>query len=146
MEETVYKEYQALITGEYKESVFANTSAFVNEHLHGCNWVGFYFMVDGELKLGPFQGKVACYRIKVGKGVCGTAVAQRKAQLVPDVHKFPGHIACDSSTNSEIVVPIIVKDEVVGVLDLDSQEFDHFHEEEKNFLERIVEILIQEVY
>ena len=98
-------------------------------------------MRDGELRLGPFQGKTACVRIKVGRGVCGTAVKEDKTQLVHDVHQFPGHIACDSASNSEIVVPIHYNGEVVGVLDIDSPNFSRFTEEDKVNLEESVRII-----
>ncbi len=130
----LYKE-DGLITN------LSNASALLNEYLDNINWVGFYLMRDGELRLGPFQGKTACVRIKVGRGVCGTAVSEDKTQLVPDVHKFPGHIACDSASNSEIVVPIHYNGEVVGVLDIDSPNFDRFTEEDKVNLEESVEII-----
>ena len=146
MDNTIFEQYKALIDGEDQLSVLANTSAFVNEHLDNCNWVGFYLRKGNELLLGPFQGKVACYRIQIGKGVCGTAAYTKETQAVKNVHEFPGHIACDSSTNSEIVVPMIVNDEVVGVLDLDSQSFERFGNNEKEFLENIVKILIESAY
>lgn len=119
----------------------SNASALLNEYLNDINWVGFYLMQDGELVLGPFQGKSACVRIKVGRGVCGTAVSEDKTQLVPDVHKFPGHIACDSASNSEIVVPVHHNGEVVGVLDIDSPLFDRFTEEDRVNLEESVKII-----
>ena len=119
----------------------SNASALLNEYLDNINWVGFYLMQNGELVLGPFQGKTACVRIKVGRGVCGTAVSEDKTQLVPDVHKFPGHIACDSASNSEIVVPIHHNGEVVAVLDIDSPLFDRFSEEDKVNLEESVKII-----
>ncbi|WP_336972359.1 GAF domain-containing protein [Sphingobium aromaticiconvertens] len=98
----------------------ANIAALIWQFLPDLNWAGFYRMVDGELVLGPFQGKAACIRIPLGRGVCGTAAATRETQLVADVHAFPGHIACDAASASEIVVPIVHEDELVGVLDLDS--------------------------
>lgn len=119
----------------------SNASALLNEYLENINWVGFYLMRDGELRLGPFQGKTACVRIKVGRGVCGTAVSENATQLVADVHQFPGHIACDCASNSEIVVPIHVKGEIVGVLDIDSPVFDRFSQEDKTCLEESVRII-----
>ena len=104
----------------YPISNLANASALLWQELDRLNWAGFYLMEKGMLVLGPFQGKPACIEIPVGKGVCGTAVAERKTQLVPDVHQFPGHIACDSASNSEIVIPIYKNGEIFGVLDLDS--------------------------
>ena len=100
----------------------ANAAALVWQYLPDLNWAGFYRMVDGELVLGPFQGKAACIRIPLGKGVCGTAAATRTTQLVEDVHAFPGHIACDAASRSELVVPIVRGDRLIGVLDLDSPE------------------------
>lgn len=123
----------------------SNASALLNEYLENINWVGFYLMREGDLVLGPFQGKSACVRIKVGRGVCGTAVAENKTQLVPDVHKFPGHIACDCASNSEIVVPIHHNGEIVGVLDIDSPLFDRFSEEDRDALEESVRI-IEEIW
>ncbi len=120
----------------------ANVSSLINLALDDINWAGFYIMKEGELVLGPFQGKPACIRIKVGSGVCGTAVAEDKTQLVKDVHEFPGHIACDSASNSEIVVPIHNPDGTVfGVLDIDSPLFGRFTEEDKTGLEAVVKAL-----
>lgn len=119
----------------------ANASALLNEYLDDINWVGFYLMQEGELVLGPFQGKTACVRIKVGRGVCGSAVSEDKTQLVPDVHQFPGHIACDCASNSEIVVPIHHNGAVVGVLDIDSPLFNRFTQEDKESLEESVKII-----
>lgn len=121
--------------------VLSNASALLNENLDDINWAGFYLMDNGSLLLGPFQGKVACIRIKVGKGVCGTAVAEDKTQLVADVHQFPGHIACDSASNSEIVVPIHSNGEIVGVLDIDSPSLARFTEDDKAGLEEFVKTL-----
>ena len=122
----------------YEIANLSNASALLWAALPDINWVGFYKMVEGQLVLYPFQGKTACVRIQVGKGVCGTAVAQDKTQLVPDVHKFPGHIACDSASNSEIVVPIHVNGEIWGVLDIDSPYFERFTEEDRTGLESFV--------
>ncbi len=119
----------------------SNASALLNEYLDNINWVGFYLMQEGDLVLGPFQGKTACVRIKIGRGVCGTAVSEDKTQLVPDVHQFPGHIACDSASNSEIVVPIHHNGEIVGVLDIDSPLFNRFSEQDKANLEESVKII-----
>lgn len=120
----------------------ANVSALINLALEDINWAGFYIMKDGQLVLGPFQGKPACIRINVGSGVCGTAVAENKTQLVKNVHEFPGHIACDSASNSEIVVPIHNRDgSVYGVLDIDSPSFERFTEEDKAGLEAVVKII-----
>ena len=125
----------------YEIANLSNASALLWEHLHDINWAGFYKMVDGILVLYPFQGKPACIRIPVGRGVCGTAVAEDKTQLVYDVHQFPGHIACDSASNSEIVIPIHVKGEIWGVLDIDSPFIGRFTEEDKIGLQQFVDVL-----
>lgn len=119
----------------------ANASALLYEYLEDINWAGFYLMEDGQLVLGPFQGKTACIEIPVGKGVCGTAVEQNKLQLVEDVHKFPGHIACDGASNSEIVIPIHKNNEIFGVLDIDSPKFSRFTMEDAQGLQAFVNIL-----
>ncbi|WP_099467378.1 GAF domain-containing protein [Konateibacter massiliensis] len=124
-------------------SNLSNTAAFLWEALDEINWAGFYLLKEETLYLGPFQGKVACTRIQIGKGVCGTAAQEAKTQLVEDVHQFPGHIACDSASNSEIVVPIIIDKKVVGVLDIDSPKFARFKEEDRLILEELVHILEQ---
>ncbi len=108
----------------------ANAAALVWQYLPDLNWAGFYRMVGGELVLGPFQGKAACIRIPLGKGVCGTAAATRETQLVEDVHAFPGHIACDAASRSELVVPIVHDGRLIGVLDLDSPEPTRFDAED----------------
>ena len=125
----------------YKVANLANASALLWETLEGINWAGFYKMTDGQLVLGPFQGKTACILIPVGRGVCGTAVAEDRTQLVPDVHQFPGHIACDCASNSEIVVPIHVNGEIWGVLDIDSPHFNRFTEADREGLEAFVHTL-----
>jgi len=141
---SVAQQVSALIDGvPYEVANLANVSALLWQELPRINWVGFYKMVDGALVLGPFQGKPACIRIPVGKGVCGAAVAEEKTQLVYDVHQFPGHIACDCASNSEIVVPIRVKGRVWGVLDIDSPEIGRFTAEDQAGLEEIVGILEQ---
>ena len=131
------------LTGQvpYAITNLSNAAALLWESLPDINWAGFYKMEDGQLILYPFQGKPACTRIRVGRGVCGTAVAEDKTQLVPDVHEFPGHIACDSASNSEIVIPIHVNGEIWGVLDIDSPYLNRFTEEDRVGLERFVEIL-----
>ena len=121
----------------------ANASALLWHSMEDLNWAGFYLMEDGRLVLGPFQGKTACIEIPVGKGVCGTAAAQRATQLVPDVHAFPGHIACDCASNSEIVVPIFKNGEVVAVLDIDSPSLGRFDEQDQAGLEQFVAVLEQ---
>jgi L-methionine (R)-S-oxide reductase len=120
----------------------AQTSALLMQLLPDLNWAGFYLLKDGELVLGPFQGKVACVRIKVGSGVCGTAAARRATVLVPDVHQFPGHIACDSASNSEIVVPLLQHGRLLGVLDLDSPKFNRFDADDATGLEETVRQLL----
>ena len=127
----------------YRIANLANASALLWEHLDHINWAGFYIMEEGKLVLGPFQGKTACIVIPVGRGVCGTAVAEDATQLVADVHQFPGHIACDSASNSEIVIPIHVDGRIFGVLDIDSPEFGRFTETDREGLERFVRILEQ---
>jgi GAF domain-containing protein len=109
----------------------ANTAATIWQHLPDINWAGFYFLKDGELVLGPFHGKPACVRIALGKGVCGTAAERRQIVVVPDVHKFPGHIACDSASNSEIVVPLIRNGNLIGVLDIDSPSYGRFADSDR---------------
>ena len=116
----------------------SNASALLKEALQEVNWAGFYLMKDKRLVLGPFQGKPACIHIEIGKGVCGTAVQKDKTMLVSDVHEFPGHIACDSASNSEIVVPIHKNGEIVGVLDIDSPIKNRFTKEDQEGLELFV--------
>ena len=125
----------------YETANLANASALLWEHLETINWAGFYKMIDGQLVLGPFQGKPACILIPVGRGVCGTAVAEDKTQLVHYVHQFPGHIACDCASNSEIVVPIHKDGQIWGVLDIDSPVIGRFTEEDKTGLEQFVATL-----
>jgi L-methionine (R)-S-oxide reductase len=117
----------------------ANITALLYEALPDLNWAGFYFLQDGELVLGPFQGKVACVRIALGQGVCGTAAARREILMVRDVHEFPGHIACDSASNSEIVLPLLSGDRLWGVLDLDSPIFNRFDQDDAAGLQTIVD-------
>lgn len=121
----------------------ANFSSLVFHSLPDLNWAGFYFMKDGELVLGPFQGRPACVRIRVGQGVCGVAAASRVTTVVPDVHEFPGHIACDSASNSEIVLPLMKAENLLGVLDLDSPIFGRFDEEDAIGLNRLVSLLVE---
>ncbi len=120
----------------------ANMAALLYTTLPNLNWAGFYFMRGCELVLGPFQGKPACVRIGVGRGVCGTAVALRATQLVPDVHEFPGHIACDAASRSELVVPLLRGDTVLGVLDLDSPIPNRFTAEDQVGCEELVRMLL----
>jgi GAF domain-containing protein len=121
----------------------ANTAALIWDALPGLNWAGFYLYKSGELVLGPFQGKPACVRIAIGKGVCGTAAARRATVVVEDVHAFPGHIACDSASNSEIVVPLLKGSELLGVLDLDSPEHARFGAIEARGLEALAKIFVE---
>ena len=143
---TDYKELilqlKALTEGvPYPTANLANASALLWQHLENINWAGFYIMEQGALVLGPFQGKPACIRIPVGKGVCGTAVAEDRTQLVADVHQFPGHIACDGASNSVIVVPIHKDGQVWGVLDIDSPLFGRFATDDREGLEDFVKAL-----
>ena len=120
----------------------SNTAALLMQELSDVNWVGFYLLKDGELVLGPFQGKPACVRIAIGKGVCGTVAARRMSVVVPNVHEFPGHIACDVASNSELVVPLLWGTELIGVLDVDSPSPGRFDEADRHGLESIARILI----
>lgn len=126
----------------------AQFAAFVHDNMADLNWVGFYFLrsarhaPEQELLLGPFQGKVACYRIPVGRGVCGTAVAEARTMLVPDVHAFAGHIACDSASNAELVIPLIKGGQVLGVLDIDSPTLGRFSETDRRGLEALVALFV----
>ncbi len=115
----------------------ANAAAAIWQHVKRINWAGFYFLKDGELVLGPFQGKPACVRIALGRGVCGTAAARRETLVVADVHAFPGHIACDGASNSEIVVPLLRDEALLGVLDIDSPEPARFGEAERVLFEAV---------
>lgn len=143
---TLYKDLAAALEaliGDETDAVanMANAAALIWESLPDINWVGFYRNVGGELVLGPFQGRPACIRIPFGTGVCGVAAATRQVQLVEDVHAFPGHIACDSASNSEIVVPIVRDGEPVAVLDIDSPSHARFDSEDRAGCVRLAEIL-----
>jgi GAF domain-containing protein len=132
---------RALLEGERDPIAnSANFAALLFHSLPDLNWVGFYFHKDGELVLGPFQGQPACVRIEIGKGVCGTAAERKDTVIVPNVHEFPGHIACDSASNSELVMPIVVDERLLGVLDLDSPRFGRFNEDDARGLHALVEI------
>ncbi|GAU81117.1 GAF domain-containing protein [Bosea sp. BIWAKO-01] len=134
---------QGLLAGESDPIAnAANTSALLFQMMPDLNWAGFYIMRDGELVLGPFQGKPACVRIPVGRGVCGAAVARRQSMLVEDVHAFPGHIACDAASRSELVVPLIRDGEVIGVIDLDSPHPSRFDSADQAGIEQIAEIYL----
>jgi GAF domain-containing protein len=135
---------QALTAGERDLIAnLANTASLLFYSMPDLNWVGFYLLKDGELVVGPFQGKPACVRIAMGKGVCGTAAARRSSIIVANVHEFDGHIACDSASNSEIVLPIVRGNELIGVLDLDSPKFSRFDAEDQVGLERVVAVLLK---
>ncbi|MFB2733326.1 GAF domain-containing protein [Shewanella mangrovisoli] len=137
--ESLNRQALALLEGEDDlVAAMANFSALLNDNLTELNWVGFYVMRGDQLVLGPFQGKVACTRIPMGKGVCGTAAQTNQTQRVADVHQFDGHIACDSASNSEIVIPVRADGKVVAVLDIDSPIFDRFDEEDQKGLELLV--------
>ena len=141
--EAFIPQWKAFIDGETDViSILANTSAALKEAF-GFFWIGFYIVKDGELHVGPFQGSAACYRIKKGKGVCGTAWRDATTQVVPDVELFPGHIACSSDSRSEIVVPIMVNGEVYGVLDIDSDELATFDDTDRIYLEKMMSILAE---
>jgi L-methionine (R)-S-oxide reductase len=135
------RDLAALLTGE-RDLIAnaANTAALIYDALPDLNWAGFYLYKSGELVLGPFQGKPACVRIAIGKGVCGTAAARRETVLVEDVHAFPGHIACDSASRSEVVVPLVLGSELLGVLDLDSPRLARFGADDARGLEALAKI------
>lgn len=140
------RELEALLASEHDMIAnAANTAALLFLALPRINWVGFYFLNDGELVVGPFQGKPACVRIPLGRGVCGTAAAERRTIVVPDVHEFPGHIACDPESRSEIVVPLIASGRLIGVLDIDSPHPSRFDEADRRGLERIAAVFAQRV-
>lgn len=134
---------QLILRDDHWLSSLSNFVAVLNQVLSDVSWVGFYLVDGRKLVLGPFQGKLACTQIQFGKGVCGKVAVTLMTEIVPDVHKFPGHIACDSESNSEIVIPIIKDSVLIGVLDLDSTSFNTFDEIDKLYLEQLVDILIQ---
>ncbi len=142
--ELVLKQLRALIDGENNLIAnLSNASALLNQFLEDVNWVGFYLTEGNQLVLGPFQGLPACVRIPFGRGVCGTAAETQQTQLVADVHQFPGHIACDAASQSEIVVPIVKDDKLIGVLDIDSPIKNRFDELDQAYLEKFVEALLE---
>lgn len=143
--ELVKKQLHALLHDEKNQIAnLSNASALLNQFLDRINWVGFYLMdTDDELVLGPFQGLPACVRIPVGRGVCGTAALKKETVRVEDVNQFPGHIACDSASQSEIVIPLLKGEQVIGVLDIDSPETNRFDTLDQEKLEQFVEILMQ---
>lgn len=139
-------QFELLISDEKEEvSVLANASAALHEAF-GFFWVGFYLVKDGQLILGPFQGSSACYRIRKGKGVCGTSWAEARTLIVPDVEQFPGHIACSSLSRSEIVVPILAGEQVKGVLDIDSDQLNSFDETDRHYLEKVAALIAKTIY
>ncbi len=140
------RDLSALLDGEDNFiAALSNASALLNERLDDVNWVGFYLMEGHQLVLGPFQGKIACVRIPLGKGVCGTAAAQNQVQRVGDVHAFPGHIACDAASNAEIVLPLDVSGQVIGVLDIDSTVYQRFDEQDEIGLKAVVAGLCEQL-
>lgn len=142
----VIKQLQALIEDETNRIAnLANASALLNQFLERVNWVGFYLLEEDELILGPFQGLPACVRITVGKGVCGTCVQEQKTMRIADVHAFPGHIACDGASRSEIVIPLFKGDDIFGVLDIDSPEENRFDELDQKYLEEFAETLMNHI-
>jgi len=148
--ETNYDLLQKQVAGLIEDesnmiAILSNVSALLNDSIDQINWIGFYLIEDNELILGPFQEHPACVHIAIGKGVCGTAVAQDKTQLVEDVNAFPGHIACDANSKSEIVVPIHKDNNVIGVLDIDAPITNRFNNEDKQGLEAIVKIIEQQL-
>lgn len=139
-------QFELLISDEKEEvSVLANASAALHEAF-GFFWVGFYLVKDGQLILGPFQGSAACYRIRKGKGVCGTSWTEARTLIVPDVEQFPGHIACSSLSRSEIVVPILAAEQVKGVLDIDSDVLNSFNEIDRYYLEKVAAVIAKTLY
>ena len=144
--QAMFEDLRSLLKGivEGEHDLIANTanfSALVYNSMPDLNWAGFYLLKEDELVLGPFQGKPACIRIKRGRGVCGTALAEASTQLVPDVHAFPGHIACDAASRSELVVPVFAKGEVIGVFDLDSPLPNRFDQVDADGIQSLLKIL-----
>ncbi|MBD5390919.1 GAF domain-containing protein [bacterium] len=143
---TNYKEILQILPALIEDNVYdmtilSNTSALLYEHLENINWVGFYINKNNTLLLGPFQGKVACTTIPFSKGVCGACASTLKTILVPNVHEFKGHIACDSASNSEICIPIIIHNQLYAILDIDSPILNRFKKEDQIYLESIIEII-----
>lgn len=144
--ELLLKQLKALIEDEPDLIAnLSNAAALLNQFLDEVNWVGFYLLKENQLVLGPFQGLPACVRIPVGRGVCGTSVKEQKTLRIEDVHQFPGHIACDAASKSEIVIPIIIGETVLGVLDIDSPVTDRFDDIDQNYLQGFVEVLTQHI-
>ncbi len=135
---------ESLVSGERDFIAnLANVSAALKQALPYASWVGFYLLKDGELVVGPFQGKVACTRIKIGNGVCGAAAARKETIIVPNVYDFPGHIFCDPDSESEVVIPLLKSGDLLGVLDLDSAEYNSFNEADANNLQRVSELVVR---
>ncbi|HHU28194.1 TPA: GAF domain-containing protein [bacterium] len=144
--ELIIKQAESLIDKECNYVTnLSNLSALLFAHIENINWAGFYLTNNDELHLGPFQGEVACTRIKIGKGVCGTSMQRKETIIVPNVHEFEGHIACSDKSNSEIVVPIIKNDQVLGVIDIDSPLFNNFDEVDQKYLEQLSTIIANDV-
>lgn len=142
--ETALSQLKSLIADEPdRVANLANASALLKQCLNDTNWAGFYLYDGKELVLGPFQGLPACIRIPLGKGVCGTSASERRTLRIADVHEFPGHIACDAASNSEIVVPLVKGDTLIGVLDIDSPLKERFDEQDQAFLEQFADILVK---
>ncbi|MBS4029594.1 MAG: GAF domain-containing protein [Ignavibacteriales bacterium] len=134
----LFRQFHSLLAGEKNDVViFGLTSSLLKMHFESISWVGFYLLRDSELIVGPFQGKPPCIRIQMGKGVCGTAAKQRSTIIVPNVDEFPGHIRCDADSRSEIVVPLLQDERLIGVLDIDSSSLNSFDEIDKKYLERL---------
>ena len=144
--ELIIKQAESLFDKECNYvTILSNLSALLFAHIENINWAGFYLTNNDELHLGPFQGEVACTRIKIGKGVCGTSMQRKETIIVPNVHEFEGHIACSDKSNSEIVVPIIKNDQVLGVIDIDSPLFNNFDEVDQKYLEQLSTIIANDV-
>ncbi len=139
------RQLEALLEGQHNWwTNLSQFSAFVNDHMDDINWVGFYLLSQpGHLKLGPFQGRVACVDIPFGRGVCGTAAQTGEVQLIADVHQFAGHIACDARSNSEVVIPLVLANEVIGVLDIDSPSFSRFSLADAEGLQKLIDVLLR---
>ncbi len=139
----IVRQIESLLSNERDPIAnMANVAAFLYESLEEVNWTGFYRFIKNELLLGPFQGRVACVHIGMGSGVCGTAAVRRKTLIVANVHEFSGHIACDTASNSEIVIPMVKNKKLIGVLDVDSPQFNRFDDGDAKGLERVVKILL----
>ncbi len=145
MNNILLKQAEEILKEEDKLAAICNLTALLYEELPNINWVGYYFYKNGKLHLGPFQGKVACTVIDIGKGVCGTSFQTKLLLNVPDVHEFPGHIACDSASNSELVLPLMVDNQPIGVLDIDSPLFSRFELDDEETMIRIAELVANKI-